>query len=75
MAKVYSWQVSERAFAYIVDPNDTSIPRIGSEITNEKDIQTISDWAQNATDTQYEMQKRAGSTDLSLKGTYLFWLW
>ena len=56
MAKVYSWQVSERAFAYIVDPNDTSIPRVGSEITNEKDIQTISDWAQNATDTQYDAQ-------------------
>ena len=56
MAKVYSWQVSERAFAYIVDPNDTSIPRVGSEITNQKDLQVISDWAQNATDTQYDAQ-------------------
>ena len=55
MAKVYSWSINNRTYAYIVNPDNTSEAYVGSELKGSK-LQTVADWAQNASDTEYDAQ-------------------
>lgn len=55
MAKVYSWAINNRTYAYIVNPSNTNEAYIGTELKGNR-LQTVADWAQNATDTQYDAQ-------------------
>ena len=69
MAKVYSWEISNGVYAYIVDPNNTNKALVSrGEITNQKQLQIITDWAQNATDTQYDAQFEKMLTECAHKG-------
>lgn len=55
MAKVYSWAVSDRAYAYIVNPSNTSEAYVGAELKGSR-LEIVSQWAQDATDTEYDAQ-------------------
>ena len=69
MAKVYSWEISNGVYAYIVDPSNTNKALVSrGEITNQKQLQVITDWAQNATDTQYDAQFEKMVTECANKG-------
>lgn len=69
MAKVYSWEISNGVYAYIVDPNNTNRALISrGEITNQKQLQIITDWTQNATDTEYDAQFEKMLTECANRG-------
>ena len=55
MAKVYSWAINNRTYAYIVSPTNTNEAYVGTELKGNN-LKIVSDWAQNATDTQYDTQ-------------------
>ena len=55
MAKVYSWAINNRTYAYIVSPTNTNEAYVGTELKGNN-LKIVSDWAQNATDAQYDTQ-------------------
>ena len=53
MAKVYSWFLGKGDYAYIANPTDLSTYYVGAELTGDA-LQTVKDWAQNCSDTDYD---------------------
>ena len=55
MAKVYSWQITNTQYAYIVDPDNFDNAYVGNKLSGEN-LEKVKNWAALASDEDYKTQ-------------------